>query len=249
MIDLEIRDSIAWLTLNRPAKLNALDRASVRALGTHLAALRERDDVRVVVTRGAGRAFCAGSDLADLARLAPADAAAAEREHAAAAALYDLLPQTTIAALHGYVLGGGLGLALYHDFRIAASSAVLGLPEVELGWTPPWAVGRLVDVVGGASARWLLLAGARVSGDQAKEMGLVHQPVPDEQLSESVEAFARRLTGLSPVALRETKALLLQMSPLRDAVWDDTAAMAFERCFATREARASVAAFMARKKG
>lgn len=244
MVDLQISSGVAWLTLNRPAKLNALDLTSVRELAAHLRALREREDVRVVVTRGAGRAFCAGSDLADLAPLSPAEAAVAEAEHAAAGALYDALPQPTLAVLHGYVLGGGLGLALYHDFRIAATSATLGMPEIELGWTPPWAVGRLVDVVGSANARWLALAGVRVSGAEATAIGLVNEAVADEQLAERAEAFAHRLAGLSPTALRETKDLLVRISPLRRAEWDHAASAAFERCFATSEARASIDRFL-----
>ncbi|HEX5414586.1 MAG TPA: enoyl-CoA hydratase/isomerase family protein [Chloroflexota bacterium] len=249
MVELEVSDGVAWLTLNRPAKLNALDRTSVRELTAHLRRLSEREDARVVVTRGAGRAFCAGSDLADLAPLSPAEAAAAEAEHAAAGALYDAVPVPTIAMLHGYVLGGGLGLALYHDFRIAAASANLGMPEIELGWTPPWAMGRLVDVVGGANARWLALTGIRVSGAEAQQLGLVNEVVADEQLAERVEAFARRLAALSPTALRETKDLLVRMSPLRRAEWDEAASAAFARCFATPEARANVERFLRKSHG
>lgn len=249
VVDLEIVTGVAWLTLNRPAKLNALDRTTVRELAAHLTALRERPDVRVVVTRGAGRAFCAGSDLADLAPLSPAEAAAVEAEHANACALYDALPQPTVAVLHGYVLGGGLGLALYHDFRIAAISATLGLPEIELGWTPPWAVGRLVDVVGGAAARWLAMAAVRVSGAEAKSLGLVNEAVSDEELAERADAFTQRLATLSPTALRETKSLLVRMSPLRRAEWDAAATEAFERCFATPEARDSIVRFLHRKSG
>jgi enoyl-CoA hydratase len=247
VVDLTIEDEIAWLTLNRPGKLNALDRATVRVLAERLRALRERADVRVVVTRGAGRAFCAGSDLADLAPLGPAEAREVEEEHAAACALYDALPQPTIAMLHGYVLGGGLGLALYHDFRIAAATATLGLPEVELGWTPPWAVGRLVDAVGGATARWLVLACVRVSGTEAETLGLVHEAVPEADLTAQVENFARRLAALPPVGVRETKALLVRMSPLRSPEWDRAAAAAFERGYATPEAQANIAAFLARR--
>ena len=248
-LDVTVAGSIAWLTLNRPAKLNALNRATVRELADVLAELQERSDVRVVVTRGAGRAFCAGSDLADLAPLSPAEATAVEREHAAACALFDALPQPTVAALHGYVLGGGLGLALYHDFRIAEESTTFGMPEVELGWTPPWAIGRLVDVVGPTHARWLSIAGERVSGPEARAFGLVNAVVPDGYLNERVEAFAIRLAVLPAAAVRETKALILRMSPLRQPEWDAAAAEAFERCYATPEARANVAAFVGRRKG
>jgi enoyl-CoA hydratase/carnithine racemase len=247
-LELAIADGIAWLTLNRPEKLNALDRPTIRTLAASLDEVRERGDVRVVVTRGNGRAFCAGSDLADLAPLSPAEAADAEREHADACARFDVLPQPTIAMVHGYVLGGGLGLALYHDFRIAAESAILGMPEVELGWTPPWAMGRLVDVAGSARARWVAIAGSRLTASEAKTVGLVDDVAPDAELSQRVTALAHRLAGLSPTAVRETKSLILRMSPLRRPEWDAAAAEAFERCYGTPEARASVEAFLKRRK-
>lgn len=249
MIKLSVAAGIAYITLKRPEKLNALDRASVRQLAGHLHELRERDDVRVLVTRGEGRAFCAGSDLGDLAPLPPAEAASVEREHGDACALLDTLPQPTIAMMHGYVLGGGVGLALYHDFRIAAASTTLGMPEVELGWTPPWAVGRLVDVVGGANARWLMMACVRINAEEAKQLGLVNEVVPDHQLDEFVETLARRLAATPAAGLRETKMLINQMSPLRGAQWDAAASAAFEACYATPEAQANMAAFLARRKG
>ena len=248
MIELTIEKGIAWLTLNRPEVLNALDLTSVRQYGTRLLELKNRSDVRVVITRGEGRAFCAGSDLKDLAPLSPAEAAAAEHEHADAFALLDALPQPTIAMLHGHVLGGGLGLALYHDFRIASASALLGMPEVELGWTPPWGIGRLVDTVGAANARWLALACVRVSGEEAKALGLVNEVVPEEQLTEHVEALARKLSALPPAGLSHTKALLNRMSLLRSARWDGAASRAFRTCYATEEARANVATFLSRRK-
>jgi enoyl-CoA hydratase len=247
-LDVTIADGVAWLTLNRPEKLNALDRSTVRALATALDELRERSDVRVVVTRGSGRAFCAGSDLVDLAPLSPDEATAVERDHADACARFDLLPQPTIAALHGYVLGGGLGLALYHDFRIAADSATLGLPEVELGWTPPWAMGRLVDVVGPTYARWVAIACSRLSATEAKSIGLVNDAVPVEDMTSRVSELAQRLASLPQAAVRETKALLVRMSPLRRPEWDAAAAEAFERCYRTPEAQANVAAFLERRK-
>lgn len=249
LVDLTIANGIAWVTLNRPEKLNVLDRATIGELAAHLEQIKQRPDVRVVVTRGAGRAYCAGSDLADLAPLSPTEAAIAERAHAAAGALLDALPHPTIAMLHGYALGGGLGLALYHDFRFASDSCVLGLPEVELGWTPPWAMGRLVDVVGPTHARWLAMGCVRLTGSEAAAIGLVNQIAPPAGLTERVEAFANRLATMPSAGLRETKALLLQMAPLRRTEWDDAAAAAFERCFAEPEARGSVTAFLERRAG
>jgi enoyl-CoA hydratase/carnithine racemase len=160
----------------------------------------------------------------------------------------DTLPQPSIALLHGYVLGGGLGLALYHDFRLASESAILGLPEVELGWTPPWAMGRLVDVVGPTHARWLAVACARVSGAEAKGLGLVNEVIPDDRLADRVAELARKLAALPLAGVRETKALINQMSPLRQAHWDAAAAAAFERCFAAPEGRANLAVFLEQRK-
>ena len=248
MIDLTIENGIAWLTLNRPEVLNAMDLESVRAYGGHLEGIRGREDVRVVVTRGAGRAFCAGSDLKELAPLTPERAADVERAHADAFALLDDIPQPTVAMLHGHVLGGGVGLALYHDFRIASESARLGMPEVELGWTPPWGLGRLVDVAGGAAAGWIAMGCETVTGEEAMGLGLVHDCVADDALSDRVRTFALRLASFPPAALRETRALLNRISSARDARWDAAASKAFEACFGTDEARANLEAFIARKK-
>lgn len=248
MVELAVVDGIAWLTLKRPQVLNALDRTTVRQYGEHLAGLRLREDVRVVITRGEGRAFCAGSDLRDIASLAPAEATAVEQEHGDTFALLDALPQPTVAMLHGYVLGGGVGLALYHDFRIAAAGATIGMPEVELGWTPPWAMGRLVDVVGPTHARWLAIACSRITSQQAYAMGLINEVVDDADLQQEVEKLARRLAAMPPAGLSQTKALINQMSPLRGSQWDAAAAAAFEACYGTDEARENVATFLARRK-
>ena len=248
MIDLTIEDGIAWLTLNRPEVLNAMDLESVRAYGARLEGIRGNEDVRVVVTCGAGRSFCAGSDLKELAPLTPERAAETERVHADAFALLDDIPQPTVAMLHGHVLGGGVGLAVYHDFRIASESARLGMPEVELGWTPPWGLGRLVDVVGGAAARRIAMGCETLTGGEAKAIGLVHESVADDALKDRVRTFALRLASLPPAALRETRALLNRISSARDARWDAAASNAFEACFGTDEARANLEAFIARKK-
>lgn len=248
MIDLTVDNGIAWLTLNRPEVLNAMDLESVRAFRARLEGIRDREDVRVVVTGGAGRAFCAGSDLKDLAPLSAREAADAEKEHADAFAMLEAIPQPTVAMLHGHVLGGGVVMAMYHDFRIASSSARLGMPEVELGWTPPWGMGRLVDVVGGSAARWIALGCETVTGEEAKAFGLVHDCVADDALRDRVRSFALRLASFPPAALRETRALLNRISAARDPGWDDAASEAFEACFGTDEARANVAAFIARKK-
>lgn len=247
MLDFQVRDGVAWLTLQRPEVLNAINRAMANELRLRLEELQYRTDVRVVVTRGAGRTFCAGSDLRELAPLAASDAAQYELEFAKIFAKLDQLPQPTIAMLHGHALGGGLGLALYHDFRIASASASLGMPEVELGWIPPWAVGRLSEIVGFAQARWLLLSSKVLTGAEAAALGLVNQALPENQLSSEVEKLASKLAALPPEGIRKTKMLLNQMSPLRSLKHDEAASEEFRDCFSTPEAQERMRDFLERK--
>ena len=248
LVRLSVEDGIAWLILNRPQVLNALNQAIVQQYSAHLRELREREDVRVVVTRGEGRGFCAGSDLHELSSMSAAEAASSERQQAEAFALLDTLPQPTIALTHGYALGGGLQVALYHDFHLTAEPSVFGLPEVELGWTPPWAMGRLMDVLGNFAARWLVLTCTRIKGEEARELGLVNEVVPNDQLLDRGEALARRLASFPPEGLARTKTLLNQMSPLRQDYWDAHAAAAFEQCFHSPECQERLAAFTERRR-
>ena len=164
LIELEISNRIATLTLCRPEALNAINQAVLREFEAALRQVREASEVVVLVTRGSGRAFSAGSDLKELAECSPEQAAAFEYTHGQVFAQLEELPQITVAAWKGYVLGGGLFLGVYHDFRVAAKGARIGLPEVAHGWTPPWGVSRLVELVGFQAARKIMLCGGQFDG-------------------------------------------------------------------------------------
>jgi len=248
MLDLQVEDGIAWLTLQRPAVLNAINQELANSFLARIEELKKRSDVRAVITRGEGRAFCAGSDLRELAPFSAEQAARYELGFAQIFSALDRMAQPTISALHGHVLGGGLGLALYHDFRIASHTACLGMPEVELGWTPPWAMGRLADVVGFQKARWILLDCATMTGVEAAEIGLVDEAVADDQLLTHVETLARRLASMPAEGIKRTKMLLNRMSPLRRFEWDAAASDAFRECYEKPEAQKKVADFLKRKK-
>ena len=247
MLDFLVKDGVAWLTLQRPEVLNAINRELANKIRLRIEELQNRADVRVVVTCGAGKAFCAGSDLRELAPLPASVAAEYQREFAEIFSKLDELPQPTIAMLHGYALGGGLGLALYHDFRFSSTVAALGMPEVELGWIPPWAVGRLAEVVGLAQARWLLMSCKVLNGCEAAEIGLVNEAVRNDQLPARVEEFAARLASMPFDGLRRTKAFLNQISPLRDLHYDRCASEGFQDCFAKPAAQERVRTFLVRK--
>lgn len=248
MLDFQINDGIAWLTLQRPAALNAINQEMAQSFLTRIKEIEERPDVKVVITRGEGRTFCAGSDLRELAPMSAEQAAQCELGFAEIFSALDRLPQPTIAALQGHVLGGGLGLALYHDFRIASQTANLAMPEVELGWTPPWAMGRLADVVGFQKARWMLITCGSVTGIEAARIGLVDEAVPADQLPTRVEELAKHLASMPPEGIKRTKMLLNLMSPLRRSEWDAAASEAFRECYEKPEAQNKVADFLNKKK-
>jgi enoyl-CoA hydratase len=153
IIELDADGPVAWLRLNRPEALNALNTALTQAMDDALERVAGMGEVAVLVVAGRGRAFCAGNDVAEMSALAPEAAAALAHRQAALMARFAALPQVTLAAIDGYALGGGLMLAAAQDLRIASDRARLGLPEVTLGFNPAYGTARLLDVVGGGHGR------------------------------------------------------------------------------------------------
>jgi enoyl-CoA hydratase/carnithine racemase len=210
-------DGVAHLTLDRAAKRNALDNAMVASLREQVAVIAGRDDVRVVVVRGAGGTFCAGADIADW--VAPSNAVAAEQSRAGAEAFdaLALLPVPSVAVVEGTAVGGGFELALACDLRVAADDAVLGLPELGLGNLPSWGgTARLADVAGIGVARHLLLSGELVSGARAAELLVVTSAHPAAELDAALDALVARLLGSEPHAVSLAKGLFraLEHRPL-----------------------------------
>ena len=246
LIELEISNRVATLTLCRPEALNAINQALLREFEETLRRVQEASDVVVLVTQGSGRAFSAGSDLKELAECSPQQAAAFEYMHGQVFAQLEELPQITVAAWRGYVLGGGLFLGVYHDFRVAAQGATIGLPEVTHGWTPPWGVSRLVELVGFQVARKLMLCGGQFDGVSAQRLGLVDEVWSDEEFDTQFRDWVEELASRPKAALSETKALLREMRVLNHAHWERQTVKAFERCYVTPEAQQSVHRFLQR---
>lgn len=248
LIELQLSDRIATLTLSRPEALNAINQALLRDFEEALRQVREDSDVAVLVTQGSGRAFSAGSDLKELAECAPEQAAAFEYAHGQVFAQLEKLPQITVAAWQGYVLGGGLFLGVYHDFRIAAHGATIGLPEVAHGWTPPWGVSRLVELVGIQAARKLMLCGGQFDGVSAQQLGLVDEVWSDEEFDTQSGEWINELAARPKAALAETKALLREMRILDHEHWERRTVEVFERCYKTEEAQSAVNQFLRRRR-
>lgn len=205
-IQLRIERRTAWVTLDRPP-LNVLDIAMMESLDAALVrALPESD---FVIFRGAGaKAFCAGADVADhtperVGKMLRAFHAVFRR-----LATADCL---TIAAVHGYCLGGGMELATFCDFVLATESAQFGQPEIKLGCYPPVAMVMLPRRMGVQAAAQLILAGHQISAAEAHRLGLVMRVVPDDGLPAAVESLLEELRTLSPSVLHLTRKTLARL--------------------------------------
>jgi enoyl-CoA hydratase len=204
-VTVSIADGVAELLLDRPHKHNAMTPVMTAEL-TRLCAELERDErVRVVVLKGAGdRAFCAGSDIQSLAQYKSAWAFRARVEYATA---IRTLSKPVIAVLRGWVLGGGLELALASDIRIAGRSAKFGTPEVKHGWIPgAGGTQMLPRLIGYGPALRLLLTGDTIDAEAALRLGIVEELVDDAELSTRATALAKQMAGFKPVAVQAIKA-------------------------------------------
>jgi methylglutaconyl-CoA hydratase len=242
---------IRTLTLNRPARRNALTRAMREELIAALLAAAEDAACRVVVLAGAGEAFCAGLDLKAL----PASGSQAAVEHNVDAQQVGLLfrslygcPKPTIAAVHGAAIAGGAGLAALCDFTLAEPQAFFAYPEVKIGFVPALVSAYLALQVGERRARDLLLSGRTVDAEEAFRLGLVSRMVARGELAEQTRELAGMLMTNSPEALRATKSLLAaQNKPWLDAALaEGIAANAHAR--GTKDFREGVAAFLEKRK-
>ena len=201
-LTLSVADRVATITVNRPDKLNALNDATVAELQRAIQEVRDREDVGGVILTGAGRAFVAGADIAELASQTPlqAKSRAAFGQH-----VFDQFESSAkpvIAAVNGFALGGGCELAMACHVRIAADTAKFGQPEVKLGLTPGYGgTQRLPRLIGRGRALQLLLTGEIIDAQEAWRIGLVNRVVPAMDLLAAADAMLRQMLGNGPLAL------------------------------------------------
>ncbi len=230
-LDLSVADNVAWLTLNRPDKLNALNPTMMEELRQAFTELDTRDDVRVVVLRGSGRAFCAGMDLKWSEQLTDAERVEQGRLGEKTFAMMERMEVPVIAALHGHAVGGGLEFALAADFIVASENSNIGLVEITLSADPPYrpkmtedgdpdqptyggsapgwgGVKRLPARIGKARAKQLLFTGATIDGQKAYELGLANEVFPAEAFDKEVAELATRIGAMNRYNLRLVKELV-----------------------------------------
>ena len=210
-VNLEIYDSVAKLTLDRPAKRNALTPAMLDTLEAHLATVESSRKVRVVTLSGAGdKAFCAGADIKAWGAL---DALGMWNEWIPRGqrifSRLANLRQPVIALMNGYAFGGGLELALACDIRIAASSASFAMPEVKIAAVPGWSgTARLANIIGIARAKMMILTGDSIDAQTALAWGLVTKVCSPDRLSHAADELVATITSNAPIAVQMSKQLL-----------------------------------------
>jgi enoyl-CoA hydratase/carnithine racemase len=246
----ERRGDIATVVLNRPERMNALDKAMWMQLGAAILELDADEGVRCIVLRGAGgKAFAAGADIAEFAR---------ERANAAQARHYGKdgigamrtiaeCRHPTVALIEGACVGGGLLIASQCDLRICNASARFGVPVKNLGLTEAYdELQGMMRVVGHAATLELLLEGRIWNAPEAYEKGLVNRVVPDDGVAEEAYATARRIADGAPLVARWHKKFARRLADpraLTAAEFDESYA-----CFDTEDFREGVAAFLAKRK-
>jgi enoyl-CoA hydratase/carnithine racemase len=241
------RDGIAWITLNRPDKLNALNAEVFRRLDESLARL-EAGDCAVGILHGAGRAFAAGADIQDYVDITVDDYRAFMDLGRAPTDAIGRLSKPVIAAVQGFALGGGFELVLACDLVVAAENARFGLPEPKLGLAPGGGgTQRLPRIVGKSRALEVLLAGRVLTGTEAHEWGLATRVVAKEDLLTAAEELARAIAALAPEPLATIKRIVLHglSRPLAEALTleqDETA-----KLIVTEDAVEGIAAFVEKR--
>ena len=246
----ERNGAVTTVTVNRPKVLNALNADTVAALTAVFADLQRDDGVRAVVLTGTGdRAFIAGADIGELARLTPQTARALTDAGHRMCDLIEGLGKPVIAAVNGYALGGGCEVAMACTCRVAARTAKLGLPEITLGIIPGYGgTQRLPRLVGRGRALEMMLTGAPVTADEAWRIGLVNRVVEPEALAGEALGLAGAMAAQAPEAARRILDAVNHGLGLSMADALALEAAAFGVVWATDDAREGTAAFLEKRK-
>jgi len=201
---IEISDGVAIITIDRPKVLNALNAQTVGEIGEAFEQVRNDDAVKAVILTGGGeKAFVAGADIAELAKMTPITGKATAERGQRIFANIERFPKPVIAAINGFALGGGCELALACHIRIASERAQIGLPEVTLGIIPGYGgTQRMARLLGKGKALELILTGDRVPAAEAERIGLVNKVVAPEELMNTAMELAKKIASRGPLAVR-----------------------------------------------
>ena len=240
-------DAVRRITVNRPDKLNALDRRTIDELHDAFADAEQSAGTRAVLLTGAGpKAFVAGADIAEMSGMTPLQARDFSRRGQALMTRIERLGKPVIAAINGFALGGGLELALACHLRLAADNAKVGQPEVNLGLIPGFGgTQRLVRLAGRGAALELCLTGQNINAERAAQLGVVTRVVPAGELEAEALALANQLANAAPQALRGVLDAIVLAGEAPLDVGLDFETQAFAIAFSTDDMREGTSAFLA----
>ena len=247
---LEVKDGIGYITINRPAALNALSSEVLTDLNLVLDEVEKHEDIRVVIVSGQGdKAFVAGADIKEMDQMSPIQAFEYMTYANDTFTRLSALTQPTIAVLNGYALGGGLELALSTDIRIGFEKTMVGFPEVGLGIIPGFAgTQRMSRLIGTSKTKELIYTARIVKGNEAYDLGILNKLVPAEELLSSAEELAKSIMKNAPLAVEKAKHVIQVGSelPLKNAIRLETEAEAL--LFSTEDKVEGMRAFVEKRK-
>jgi enoyl-CoA hydratase/carnithine racemase len=246
----EKKGSIAYVTLNRPKVLNALNKATIAELTDVFEDARDDDAIRGAILTGAGdKAFAAGADIGEMAKDTPAGAGDKTRQGQRLTTLIENLGKPVVAAVNGFALGGGCELAMACSIRLAVEAARFGQPEVTIGIIPGYGgTQRLPRLVGKGRALQLILTGEMIGAQEAYRIGLVNEIVPAADLISRAEAILNRIGVNAPVAVKLAIEAANRGLDLSLAEGLNIEATLFAQCVATEDMKEGVAAFREKRK-
>jgi enoyl-CoA hydratase len=206
ILDVQIKERIATVTINRPEALNALNTQFFKEMDAVIASLSSDVNVKIMIITGSGKAFVAGADIAEMVNKTQEEGSAFSRIGQNTFRSLEKMNIPVIAAINGFALGGGLELAMACDFRIASSKAKFGQPEVNLGLIPGYAATqRLSRLTGLGNALYLLMTADMITSEEALRIGLIQKIVEPEQLIEEVLKIAKNIISKGPNAIKKVK--------------------------------------------
>ena len=248
-IKYEKRDGIAYITFNRPEKLNALNRETMEELESILNGARCDDAVRVLILTGAGeKAFIAGADINELAVQSPVNGKEYSLWGQSVLHKLETMGKPSIAAINGFALGGGCELALACSMRFASKTAKLGQPEVKLGIIPGYGGSqRLVRLCGKGIAHELCLGGEMITADEAARIGLVNRVVEPGELMATCEGVAKKIIEKAPLAVKYCMEAIERGVEMAQEEGLFLEATLFGLCAATEDMREGTRAFLEKR--
>lgn len=243
-------ESIATLTINRPNKLNALNKKTLEEISRALEELRSRTDIRVIILTGSGeKAFVAGADIAEFSSFSVSEGRALSADgHVKVFDKVQNFPKPIIAAVNGFALGGGLELSMAAHIRVASESARMGLPEVTLGLIPGYGgTQRLPQLVGKGRAMEMIFTGGMVNAQDAYRMGLVNHVVSPGSLMSFCKELAEKISKNSPTAIEAAiKAVNFGFEEGMDGFEKEIDE--FGSCFGSEDFKEGTTAFLEKRK-